>query len=87
MLLLNALPGGQIGPWRADIPGVTDGCVGWEKDQTNADDWCEFSPLHVGIIIEKCYSLALCFAHTYLPLISTSTMVRTRSDQHGSCRE
>lgn len=49
MLLLNALPGGQIGPWRADIPGITDGCVGWDKDQTNADDWCEFSPLHVGI--------------------------------------
>lgn len=46
MLLLNALPGGQIGPWRADIPGVTDGCVGWDKDQTNADDWREFSSLH-----------------------------------------
>ena len=42
MLLLNALPGGQIGPWRADIPGVTDGCVGWDKDQTNVDDWREF---------------------------------------------
>ena len=43
MLLLNGLSGGQIGPWRADLPGITDGCVGWDKDQTNADDWCKFS--------------------------------------------
>lgn len=68
MLLLNALPGGQIGPWRADIPGVTDGCVGWDKDQTNADDWREFSSLHVGITIDKSCGLALCFVHAYLPL-------------------
>jgi len=43
MLLLRGLSGGLIGPWRADIPGVTDGCVGWVKGQTNADDWCESS--------------------------------------------
>ena len=28
---------GSIGPWRADISGVTDGCVGWSKDETDAD--------------------------------------------------
>lgn len=30
---------GSIGPWRADIDGMTDGCVGWDKSETDADDW------------------------------------------------
>jgi hypothetical protein len=30
---------GYIGPWRADIYGMTDGCVGWNKDETDLDDW------------------------------------------------
>ena len=28
---------GEIGPWRADISGLTNGCVSWNKAQT--DDW------------------------------------------------
>jgi len=30
---------GSIGPWRANIDGMTDGCVGWDKSDTDADDW------------------------------------------------
>jgi len=30
---------GHIGPWRADITGVTDGCKGWNKDDTDLNDW------------------------------------------------
>ena len=30
---------GSIGPWRANIDGLTDGCVGWDKSDTDADDW------------------------------------------------
>ena len=30
---------GSIGPWRANIDGMTDGCVGWNKSDTDADDW------------------------------------------------
>ena len=30
---------GSIGPWRADITGVTDGCVGWDKAESDLDDW------------------------------------------------
>ena len=29
---------GSIGPWR-DIDGMTVGCVGWNKSDTDADDW------------------------------------------------
>lgn len=28
---------GSIGPWRADIDGYTDGCVGWDKGETDTD--------------------------------------------------
>ena len=30
---------GSIGPWRVDISGETNGCVGWNKGETDADDW------------------------------------------------
>ena len=65
MLLLNGLSGGQIGPWRADLPGITDGCVGWDKDQTNADDWRKFSSASNAIVF-------LVHPHFYITYTCTS---------------
>jgi hypothetical protein len=85
MLLLNGLSGGQIGPWRADLPGITDGCVGWDKDQTNADDWREFSSAsNATVFLVHPFSTL----HTYTSFSSPESLsIRSYSDQHGSCRE
>lgn len=45
---------GAIGPWRANIDGVTNGCVGWDKSETEADDWI----LNMG---RACSMMALVF--------------------------
>lgn len=85
MLLLNGLSGGQIGPWRADLPGITDGCVGWDKDQTNADDWCEFSSASNSTVFLVNPLSTLHIPHSLLP--NPYPSIRSYSDQHGSCRE
>ena len=35
--MLNLRTGGNIGPWRADIPTITNGCEGWSKEEASVD--------------------------------------------------
>lgn len=55
MLQLGA--GGQIGPWRADIWGITNGCESWSKSDT--DD----SLIKMGRATSM---MALCFGFIFL---------------------
>jgi hypothetical protein len=51
MLKLNR-GAGYIGPWRADIDG--SGCISWDKDATELDDW-------IINMARACSLMALCF--------------------------
>ena len=62
---------GSIGPWRADVDGMTDGCVGWDKSETDADDWIinMVSTMMCIVFYSKYYAHLLILHNIYVYLL------------------